>query len=216
MLNRKSLAALALSLLMCSLANAQSADETLTALLLNITTMKANFVQTIKDKSARSLQHTQGHFALQRPGKFRWEVVKPTAQVIIANGSRLWIYDPDLEQVTIRNFSKTAGQTPAFLLSDKNLMLGKDFNVESVPAVSAVAGTQIFQLTPKDKDDSFEKIKLTFVGKQIRQMQLEDRLGHLTTIAFQNISMGMPLPDALFHFTPPPKVDVIDETKNQK
>jgi outer membrane lipoprotein carrier protein len=128
----------------------------------------------------------------------------------------LWIYDPDLEQVTIRNFSKTAGQTPAFLLSDQNLMIGKDFNVEMVPAVSQVAGTQMFQLTPKDKDDSFEKITLTFVGKQIRQMQLEDRLGHLTTIGFQNVTMDIPLSDSLFRFTPPAKVDVIDETKNQK
>ncbi len=70
--------------------------------------------------------------ALQRPGKFRWEVVKPNAQLIIANGSRLWIYDPDLEQVIIRAFKHATGQTPALLLSDDNATLSKDFNVQQV------------------------------------------------------------------------------------
>lgn len=214
MLKRKYFVAVVAAFTLHSSAFADSASDNLTNLLLSMNTMKANFVQTIKDKS-KTLQKTQGIVALQRPGKFRWEVQSPVAQIIIANNSRLWIYDPDLEQVTVRKFSKAAGQTPALLLSDKNLTLGNDFNVTVLPATSQIANQQIFELTPKNKNDAFERIKLTFISKQIRQMQLEDRLGHQTVISFQNVKTGIALPASLFNFTPPPRVDVIDETKNK-
>ena len=194
---------------------AQDATDALTALLLNIKTMQADFTQTVTDKSkGKSLQHTQGQMALQRPGKFRWDVTKPIAQLIIANGQRLWIYDTDLEQVTIRSFEHAAGQTPAILLSASTLSLSKDFAVKTQPMLAQIAGQQIFLLTPKDKEDPFETIRLTFLNKQIHEMRLEDRLGHVTTIAFQNVKTGMPLAEKLFIFKPSANVDIIDETKN--
>ncbi len=195
---------------------AESVGDTLTHLLLNIHTMQANFSQTVKDQSLKkTLQSSQGVVSLQRPGKFRWDVKTPNPQLIIANDSRLWIYDPDLQQVTIRSFSKATGQTPAFLLSDANLSLAKDFNVEQKNAVSQIANQKIFVLTPKDKDNLFAQIKLTFLKNDIREMQLEDHLGHVTTIAFQHVKAGINLPASLFVFTPGDKVDVIDETKRQ-
>lgn len=205
-----------IAMLFCHRAAADTPEQALTTLLLNISTLKANFTQSVKDKTARSLQQTQGHLALQRPGKLRWEVIKPTPQLIIANGNRLWIYDRDLEQVTIRHFNMSAGQTPALLLSDKNLTLGRDYYVAQLPAVAQIAGLQIYQLTPKNKEDVFENIKLSFIGRNIHQMQLQDRLGHVTIITFQNVAMGMPLPGNLFQFKPPANVDVIDETKNKQ
>lgn len=203
-------------ILFCHKAFADTPEQTLTSLLLNISTLKANFTQSVKDKTARALQQTQGRMALQRPGKLRWEVIKPTPQLIIANGNKLWIYDRDLEQVTIRNFSKTTGQAPALLLSDKNLTLGRDYNVTSLPVTAQIAGLQIYQLIPKNKEDIFDNIKLSFIGHAIHQMQLQDRLGHVTTITFQNVATGMSLPGNLFQFTPPANVDVIDETKNKR
>jgi outer membrane lipoprotein carrier protein len=208
-------AAILLSVLLCASAQADDASGQLTNLLLNIKTMQADFTQTVKDKSAKALQQTHGHMALERPGKFRWEVTKPIAQLIIANGTRLWIYDADLEQVTIRSFKHAAGQTPALLLSDSTLTLNKDFDVQTQINPMAIANYQIFILTPKDKDDPFASIKLSFLNKKIQEMRLEDRLGHVTTIAFQNVQVGMPLPAALFNFKPAANVDVIDETKNK-
>lgn len=196
------------------LAIAQDATSSLTSLLLGIQTMQADFKQTVTDKSAHSLFESRGHMALERPGKFRWDVTHPNPQLIIANGARLWIYDKDLEQVTIRAFHKATGQTPALLLSDNTLDLSKDFNVQEAHNLMAIANYRIFVLTPKDKDDAFETIKLSFIDKRIHEMQLEDKLGHLTTIAFQNVQTGIPLPNSLFTFKPPAHIDVIDETKH--
>ncbi len=205
-----------LTLLFSTLSYAQSDSEQLTTLLLNIHTMQANFTQTIQDKHAKSLQQSKGRVALERPGKFRWEVKQPIAQLIIANGSRLWIYDPDLEQVIIRSFHKATSQTPALLLSDNNLTLGKDFTVKLAMNPSHIAGEQIFLLTPKNQDDMFAQIKLIFIAKKIHQMQLADKLGHQTTITFGNVETGQVLPASLFTFKPSPQIDIIDETKHAK
>jgi outer membrane lipoprotein carrier protein len=204
-----------LSFLFCTTSYAQPADD-LSNLLLNIHTMQADFNQAVKDKSAHSISQSQGHMALQRPGKFRWQVVSPTAQLIIANGKRLWIYDPDLEQVTIQTVHAGTGKAPALLLSDQNLTLSHDYDIKTAPALSQIAGLKIFELTPVDKEDPLDKIKLTFIGQQIKEMQLQDRLGHNTVITFNNVVMDKPVPDKLFTFSPPPNVDVIDETKDPK
>jgi outer membrane lipoprotein carrier protein len=206
---------LVVMIILCSSnALAQDASGELTNLLLNVKTMQADFTQTVKDKSVKAaLQQTHGHMSLERPGKFRWQIIKPIAQLIIANGTRLWIYDADLEQVTIRSFKHAAGQTPALLLSDSTLTLNKDFNVEK--QADAGATTPRFVLTPKDKEDPFATITLSFLNKKIQEMQLEDRIGHVTTITFQNVQVGMPLASSLFNFKPAANIDVIDETKNQ-
>lgn len=199
-----------------TISHADSAAQSLTSILLSMQTMEADFSQSVKDKTSHSLQQTYGHMALVRPGKFRWEVTRPTKQLIIANGKRLWIYDPDLEQVTIQTFHAETGKTPALLLSDKSLTLDRDYNVQSVPVLSQIAGSQTFLLTPKDKDDPMNKIKLSFINKKIREMQLEDHLGHTTTIAFNNVKMGVQIADSQFVFHQPANVDVIDETKDNR
>jgi len=195
------------SVFFCAFAYAESPSEALTRLLLNIHTLQADFSQVIQGKT---MQQSQGHISLQRPGKFRWEVTSPMTQLIIANGARLWIYDPDLEQVTIKSFSKSTGQSPAFLLSDANLTLEKDFFVKEI---SHTPTSQTFLLKPKDNDNMFADIQLTFIQKQIRVMQLQDRLGHVTRITFKNVKLNAPLATALFSFKPLLHVDVIDETK---
>jgi outer membrane lipoprotein carrier protein len=197
-----------------AIAQAESPSDTLTHLLVNTRTMQADFSQTVMGKKGQAMQEAHGHMALERPGKFRWEVKTPTPQLIIANGKRLWIYDPDLQQVTIRSFSKSASQTPAFLLSDANVAIEQDYNVEAVAATQQIANAKVFLLSPKNKDNMFANIKLTFMGKQIHEMQLRDHLGHLTIIAFQHVKLDAPLAAALFVFTPSSKIDVIDETRH--
>src|SRR5687768_9284600 len=81
---------------------AGSSTDTLNQLLRNIRSMRADFIQTLMDNNGKMIQQSWGKMALQRPGQFRWETKRPNEQLIVANGSRLWIYDPDLQQVVVR------------------------------------------------------------------------------------------------------------------
>jgi outer membrane lipoprotein carrier protein len=204
------------SFLFCLQANADESSDALSRLLLNIHSMQANFSQTVQDKTARSNTQSSGKMALVRPGKFRWEVTKPTKELIVTSGNHLWIYDPDLQQATLQTLKGSSGKAPALLLSDENLTLETDYNVKVVPALMAIAGLQIFELTPKDSDDPLQSIKLTFLQQRIKEMQLQDRLGHTTIISFNKVEINNPVADSLFKFTPPENIDVIDETKDPK
>jgi outer membrane lipoprotein carrier protein len=204
------------SFLFCLQARADAASDALSRLLLNIHSMQANFTQTVKDRSAQTTVQSSGKMALVRPGKFRWEVIKPNRELIIASGRHIWIYDPDLQQATLQTSRGGSGKAPALLLSEENLELEANYNVKSVPALAAIAGLRIFELTPKDPDDPLQNIKLTFLQQQIREMQLQDRLGHTTLIAFNKVELDKPVADSLFKFTPPENIDVIDETKDPK
>lgn len=196
----------ALISMLCTSVNATPADD-LSVLLNSTRTMQANFTQTVYDNKGKAVQQSFGHMSLERPGKFRWEVTKPIPQVIIANGQRLWIYDPDLEQVTIRKLNKAAGETPALLLSDVDAELTHAYNVKPDKVNS-----QLFVLTPKSADNTFASIKISFVKNQLSEMRLEDHLGHLTSLKFQQIKTNVSLPSTLFVFKAPAKVDIIDET----
>lgn len=191
-------------------AYADSASDTLSTLLKNMHGMQANFKQTIVDKKGKAVQQSSGRMSLQRPGQFRWDVMRPVKQLIVTNGKRLWIFEPDLEQVTIRALSKTAGETPAMLLSDENLSLSKEFIVKTYPSTDKL---QWFSLTPKDKSAVIATLKLGFADQVIQQMQLKDHLGHITQIEFSNVKLNPSLSANLFEFKPPAKVDVIDETR---
>lgn len=191
---------------------ADSDNEMLSKLLKNMRSMKADFVQTIVDKNNKAIQKSTGHMSLQRPNQFRWEIEKPNRQLIVTNGKRLWVYDPDLDQVTIRSLVKAAGETPAMLLSDANLSLGKEFNVTMVPLHSETV--QWFTLVPTDKSAVISSLKLGFTNKVIRRMQLHDHLGHTTLIEFSHVVLNSPLSTSAFNFKPPSNVDVVDETKH--
>jgi outer membrane lipoprotein carrier protein len=199
-----------IGLFVLPIAYADTASSDLTQLLNNVRSMQGGFVQTITDTKGKALNQTSGRMALQRPGKFRWETLRPNKQLIVTNGKKVWIYDPDLEQVTIRYLTKEAGETPALLLSDTNTTLAKDFRVQSMPAHSSI---RWFLLTPSDKSSVFAAIKLGFENQQIKQMQLQDHLGHITQIQFNHVVINTRLSSSLFAFKPPSNVDVIDETR---
>ncbi|MCD6039613.1 MAG: lolA [Gammaproteobacteria bacterium] len=180
-------------------------------LLSNIQTMQADFTQTINEHKNKVLQQSTGHMALQRPGKFRWEVTQPVAQLIVAHNMQLWIYDPALEQVTVRLLNKEIGSTPALLLSDPHAAIAQNFKVQTI---KNAASLQWFALFPKNVDNMLVFIKMGFSQGKLREIDLQDHLGHNTVIEFYNVAFNRPLSASLFSFTPPPHVDVIDETKN--
>jgi outer membrane lipoprotein carrier protein len=190
---------------------ADSANVSLNDMLKNIHSMRADFTQQIVDNKGQTIHKVRGKMALKRPGKFRWETTYPNKQLVVASATRLWIYDADLEQVTIRALAKQTGETPALLLSDANPVLEADFKVTSQK--SSDADSHWYMLTPKDPSSMFESIRLGFKGNQLQEMQLKDHLGHDTIIQFKNIQSNIPLADASFNFTPPKHVDIIDETK---
>lgn len=189
---------------------AAASTDSLNALLKNMHSLQGDFSQTILDNNDKVLQRSSGHVSIQRPGQFRWDVLRPMRQLIVTNGKKLWIYDPDLEQVTIRALSKAAGETPALLLSDEHLMLDHEFSVTILPDVGNV---HWFLLKPRDKNAVISALKLGFLHQSIQQMQLQDHLGHKTLITFTRVKLNSSLPATLFYFKPPAQVDVIDETK---
>ena len=196
-------------LLICSTAHAESTESVLEGLLNSTHTLQARFTQTILDERGKVAQRSYGRMALERPGKFRWEVTKPIPQLIVANASRLWVYDPDLQQVTVRTLTASAGDTPALLLSHTQV-LEKNFIVK--PLQRGTTGWQWFSLVPKRSDKQmFAAIQLGFLNGQIKEMRLQDQLGHLTIIQLEAVKINTPLPPALFVFKPPAGTDIIHE-----
>jgi outer membrane lipoprotein carrier protein len=189
------------------------APVSLSQFLDGIKTMRAEFTQTVFDNHNKPIQQASGQMALQRPGKFRWETRKPLPQLFIANGTRLWIYDPDLDQVVIRSLQQAAGETPALLLSHVSADITDSFVVK--PIKKDNANWQWFLLTPKNQDNMFASVELGFSNQQLREMRLEDRLGHHTRIQFSDAQYNMPLAANLFIFKVPAHIDVIDETKQK-
>ncbi len=190
------------------------ADQTsfikLSALLNSIQSMQANFNQTIYDNKNKAIQQTTGSVSLQRPGRFRWEVIKPIPQLIVANQTTLWIYDRDLEQVTVRSIKQASDNAPALLLSHDASIFMKNYNIKNMQQQDP--DWQWFELIPIHSD-SFAAIRMGFYKNQINEMQLQDKLGHTTRIRFLDARFNMKLSPALFIFKPPAHVDVINESQ---
>lgn len=195
-----------------SLALASEAGNALLPLLNRINTLQANFTQTVYDNHNQAVQQSFGTLVLSRPGKFRWDVKKPIPQLIVANLSRLWIYDPDLEQVTIRAFSANATDAPALLLSHPDATLEATYTVSSIQKKQS--SLQWFSLKPKKKDSLFDEVQLGFQQGQLQEMRLLDHLGHTTQIEFNHVQVNGNVSPTLFTFKIPKQADVIDETRH--
>lgn len=179
----------------------------LNQLLSDITTLEATFKQTLLDEQAKTIQESSGVFQLKRPGKFRWDYTKPYEQLIIADGRKLWVYDADLEQVTVKKQDTALGNTPALLLTGGRAV-EKDFNVQSK---GIQEGLEWFELKPKDKESSFQKINLAFSKNKLQQMELIDGFGQTTRLVFDGITINKSIAAKQFQFKPPRGVDIIKD-----
>lgn len=189
-----------------------SAATDLGSLLGGIHSMQADFKQTIYDNHGKAIQTSTGRMAMQRPGKFRWQVTKPIPQLIIANEQKLWVYDPDLLQLTIRPIKQAAGEAPALLLSHVGTVIEKDYAVTQLPSQS---GLIRFKLVPRQADNMFASIEMDFNKDKLEKMNLVDHLGHTTKITFLKPAINATLASSLFNFKPPANVDIVDETKQR-
>lgn len=180
----------------------------LTRVLGSVTSMQADFSQLTSDAKGRPQPVQSGKLAVKRPGLFRWEVQKPSPQMVLTSGKVLWIYDPELMQATKQKMDEQVGNTPALLLSGDPRKLNEAFVISQE---AGSAGEQAFLLKPKGKEALFENLRVRFKGNQLVQMVLVDTLGQKTDIRFSNVQVNPAIAAAQFEFTPPKGVDVIDQ-----
>jgi outer membrane lipoprotein carrier protein len=177
-----------------------SALSELSQKLNSLKSARADFVQTIVDGKGRIIQQTSGEMSLQRPGKFRWEVKRPTPQLLIANGQQIWFYDIDLRQIVIQKQQTIGENSPAALLSASTSCLTRQYTVKRL---ANTTNKQAFQLIPKDKNALFRSISLVFQGNQLQDMSLFDKLEQRTDILFSNFEKNPTLNSLNFHFVFP-------------
>ena len=181
--------------------------EMLKGLLQQTTSGKARFAQIVVDKNLKELQKATGTMQFVRPGRFRWEYDKPYEQTIVGDGARLWIYDKDLNQVTVRKLDKALGGSPAALLAGSN-------EIEKVYTLTNLGpqeGLDWLEAVPKSKDNTFERIRLGFSQTGLEAMELRDQFAQTTVIKFAGVERNPKIAPEVFRFTPPKGADVITD-----
>lgn len=192
--------------LLPSLASASGTDA-LKSFLNQTTSVKARFAQMVLDRNLKPLQQAQGVMQFSRPGKFRWDYVKPYEQTIVGDGERLWIHDKDLNQVTVRKLDRALGASPAALLAGSN-DLERNFTLSDSGSKD---GLDWLDAVPKSRDTAFERVRMGFGKSGLAAMELRDQFGQVTVITFADIERNPRIAADVFRFTPPKGADVISE-----
>lgn len=183
-----------------------TATEILQQKLNAIRTMSANFTQII-EADHRELSRSSGVMALQRPGKFRWQTKQPMPQVVVADSLKLWVYDEELEQVTVKKQEKGIGDTAGLFLSGDNHTIAHDFKVKHL----VKSERDYFYLYPNKKNSHFSKVILVFVGDHLQGIILYDQLGQKTDVRLLQVKNNKSLSQTLFQFKIPKGVDVVEQ-----
>jgi outer membrane lipoprotein carrier protein len=179
--------------------------EQLRSFVRDTQTMRATFTQVVSDASGRRVAQASGEFEISRPGRFRWAVDNPYKQLLVGDGTRVWIYDEDLNQVVVRNNDRALGTTPAALLAGKE-EVERAFDWKPLPAAD---GLEWLGATPKDKDSAFSELKLGFDASGLAALEVIDNFGQHTSIRLAKLERNPKLGSELFRFTPPAGADVV-------
>jgi outer membrane lipoprotein carrier protein len=177
----------------------------LRAFLAGTTTFEAAFVQSLSANGDVEPQVSRGRFYLKRPGRFRWDYQEPAEQLVVSDGERIWMFDRDLDQVTVRPVDESLRGTPAMLLSGE-ASLDESF---AVIGSRTEDGVQYVDLEPLQPSPEFESLTVGLAAGEIVSMELLDGIGQRSRIEFSDRQRNPSLEDALFRFEPPPGVDVI-------
>jgi len=181
--------------------------ERFQAYLRDTQTARADFEQRVYDRDKKLVQQSKGSFAFLRPGRFRWTYAQPYPQLIVGDGKRVWIYDEDLNQVTVRAMARALGSTPAALLAGAA-------DVERAFELSDAGsrdGLEWLEAKPREREAGFERIRLGMGAAGVQAMELADHFGQTTVLRFSNIVRNPPLEPSTFRFTPPKGADVLGE-----
>ncbi len=196
-----------LFLLKGSFVFAENSIDPLQNFLTNFESFEAKFVQSLISENGEELEKTEGILYLQQPGKFHWSYQQPYIQKIISDGDVLWVFDEDLEQVTIREMGNSIEQTPVGIILGNNSIEEHFVQVD----LGVIEGFNWIELTPKDLEAQYRNIRLGFDQDKLGMMIIADDLGQTTRIDFSEIKKNAKLPAMLFKFEMPDDVDVIDE-----
>lgn len=199
---------LLLILLNASLAYAGGAAQ-LREFISGTRSLSARFEQQVYDRAGHKIQDSTGSMQFSRPGKFRWVYEKPYKQLVVGDGSRLWIYDQDLEQVTVRKLDQAIGESPAALLAGSN-------DIEKFFVLTeggAHDGLEWLEATPHSREGSFELVRMGFKDNDVRAMVIRDNFGQTTRLRFSALKRNPRLADDQFRFSPPKGVDVIGDQR---
>jgi outer membrane lipoprotein carrier protein len=169
---------------------------------------RAQFEQKVYDRTGKLVQQSHGSFVFQRPGRFRWVYEKPADQVIVGDGQRVWIYDRQLNQVTVRKLSAALGSTPAALLAGAS-------GVEQAFALSDAGekdGLEWMEARPREREAGFERVRLGFDARGgLQAMELTDNFGQTTLLRFSSLERNPKVNPAEFRFDPPKGADVLGD-----
>jgi outer membrane lipoprotein carrier protein len=187
-------------------AGASGLDQ-LHAFLEGTQSAQGAFTQVVVNRDGRTTQTTAGTFAFARPGKFRWTYEKPHQQLIVGDGQKLWIYDPDLKQVTVKRIDQAISSTPAALLAGRDDIT----RLFTLKDAGAADGLEWVEALPKAQDTGFERVRLGLRGKVLAAMELHDSLGGRTVLHFSDLVANAALPADTFRFTPPAGADVLED-----
>lgn len=195
---------------------AETADTRIDTYLAGVTTLRAGFRQVLLDERGETVDESTGTLYLSRPDRFRWEYENPFADddatgnaalAIIADGERLWVYDAELAQATVKRMDGSLASNPAMLLSGR----GKVSDGFDVVGGFEGEGVSWTELKPKESDTDFQRIRLGFRNDDLAFMELKDSLDQVTRIEFQSVTRNVALSDARFVFDVPGGVDVIGD-----
>jgi outer membrane lipoprotein carrier protein len=195
------------ALLLCTFVAGAASTDRLKAFVEQTRSASADFSQTVLDRGGKKIQESSGSLQFSRPGKFRWTYLAPYEQLIVGDGTQLWIYDKDLNQVTARKLDDALGASPAALLAGDNA-IERNFDLKSAGVKD---GIDWLEATPKSRETTFEQIRMGFKGADLDTMELKDQFGQLTVIRFTDLKRNPALSPELFKFTPPKGADVVGE-----
>jgi outer membrane lipoprotein carrier protein len=190
-------------------ATAAHADpvDTLREFVRDVKTGSATFTQTVTSPDGAKKKSSSGTFEFARPNRFRFVYTKPFAQTIVADGQKVWIHDPDLNQVSSRKVDQALGTTPAALLTGGSL--DKDFDLRAQPAKD---GLEWAQAMPKQKEGAvFQTLRIGFKGKDLAAVEIVDAFGQRSRLDFSNVVANASLPADTFKFAVPKGADVIEQ-----
>lgn len=197
---------LAVSAGLAPVAARADAVDTLRSFVQTVQTGRSPFTQLVTSPDGAKKKTSTGEFEFQRPNRFRFDYAKPYEQQIVGDGQKVWLYDLDLNQVTVRPFDQALGSTPAALLAGGNLE--RDFTLQ---ADGEQAGLQWVQAQPKAKEGQIRQLRVGFRGKDLAAIELVDALGQRSRLDFGKFEPNVTLAPTRFKFTPPAGADVLQQ-----
>lgn len=191
--------------LVCAQAQAD-AVSTLRDFARDVKSARAAFSQTVTSPDGNKRKVSSGRFEFARPDRFRFVYAKPFEQQIVADGQRVWLYDVDLNQVTVRPMAQALGASPAALLAGG--ALERDFELSALPTSE---GIEWAQALPRVKESSIQSMRVGFRAKQLTALEIVDAFGQRSMMRFTELESNLPLADELFRFVPPKGADLIQQ-----